>query len=190
LVEDVKGVNTGNALFIRLGQQHRQPGILNNVVVRNMRVQVPFSRTDEGYEIRGPALPFFHNVFPASVTGLPGYPVQNVTLENIQIIYPGRGNAAYANLPVSRLTQVPEQKSHYPEFSMFGELPSWGLYVRHVEGLTLRNVSVKIKAPDYRPAMVFDDVKGLKLQAVDILGDEKPGDGMIFHAVEQVVREE
>jgi hypothetical protein len=30
-----------------------------------------------------------HNIFPASVTGLPGHPVEDVTLEDIEITYPG-----------------------------------------------------------------------------------------------------
>lgn len=175
LVDHVKATNTGNAIFIRLGQQHREPGILRNIVIRNMKVEVPFERCDYDYVIRGPELPFFHNVFPASITGIPGYPVENVTLENIEIKYPGRGNAAYAHMPVSRLSQVPEQKKLYPEFSMFGELPAWGLYVRHATGLTMHNIRMQIKAPDYRPAMVLDDVKIRFLSRIDILGDDKPG---------------
>ncbi len=185
LVDGVSATNTGNAIFIRLGQQHRdKPGTLNNVVIRNMKVEVPFERSDYAYELRGPELPFFHNVFPSSITGLPGYPVQNVTLENIKITYPGRGNYAYAHLPVSRLTSVPEQANKYPEFSMFGELPAWGFYVRHATGLTMRNIRIRIKAADYRPAMVFDDVKGLTVESLQIAGDEKPGNGLILNAVE------
>lgn len=184
VVDNVQAKNTGNALFIRLGAQHRQPGTLKNIVIRNMKVSVPFDRPDSKYELRGPALPFFHNIFPSSITGLPGHLVENVTLENIEITYPGRGNPAYANLPVSRLTKVPEQRERYPEFSMFGELPAWGLYVRHVAGLTMRKITVKIKAPDYRPAMVFDDVKGLKMQEIGIFGDKKTDDPIIMHEVE------
>jgi hypothetical protein len=185
LVQNIKATNTGNAIFVRLGQQHREPGILRNVLIRNMKVEVPFERPDYAYELRGPELPFFHNIFPSSITGLPGFPVQNLTLENIEITYPGRGNYAYAHMPVSRLSEVPEQKKLYPEFSMFGELPAWGLYVRHVEGLILRNVIVKIKKPDYRPAMVFDDVKGLDLQQVEIQGDEKKEVPIVLKDVEK-----
>jgi hypothetical protein len=183
LVQNIKATNTGNAIFVRLGQQHREPGILRNVLIRNMKVEVPFERPDYAYELRGPELPFFHNVFPSSITGLPGHPVENISLENIEITYPGRGNYAYAHMPVTRLSEVPEQKKLYPEFSMFGELPAWGLYVRHVDGLSMRNVTVKIKKPDYRPAMVFDDVKGLKMTELKIEGDEKPEDPIVLKDV-------
>lgn len=175
LIENVNAVNTGNAIFIRLGDRSktRDPGSLRNVTLRNIKVEVAFERPDYAYEIRGPALPFFHNIFPSSITGIPGYPVENVTLENIEIIYPGRGNNGLANMPVSRLEEVPEKEAVYPEFSMFGELPSWGLYVRHVEGLTMKNIRLSIEALDYRPAMIFDDVHHLQLEAINVQGYTK-----------------
>jgi hypothetical protein len=51
---------------------------------------------------------------------------------------------------------------------MFGELPAWGLYVRHVKNLQLQNVQLDLMQPDYRPACIFDDVKQLKLESVSI----------------------
>jgi polygalacturonase len=185
LVDRVRATNTGNAIFIRLGQQWEDVGTLKNVTIRNVKVEVPFERNDYAYDMRGPELPFFHNVFPSSIAGLPGHPVENVTLENIEITYPGRGNKAYAHVPVYRLDEVPEQRDKYPEFSMFGELPAWGFYVRHAEGLTMNNVKVRIRKPDYRPAFVFDDVKGLKLGIMEIVGDDKGADGFFMRNVEQ-----
>jgi hypothetical protein len=179
VVEGIRAKNTGNAIFIRLGQMHREPGTLRNIVIRDMKVEVPWERPDDDYVLRGPALPFFHNVFPSSITGLPGHPVENVTLEDIEIIYPGRGNPAYANRPLSRIHMVPENPKKYPEFSMFGELPAWGLYVRHVDGLVLRDVRVKILKPDYRPAMVLDDVKRSEMSGVEVLGDVAGKDGIV-----------
>ena len=80
---------------------------------------------------------------------------------------------AYAHMPLYRIHEVPELITTYPEFSMFGELPAWGLYVRHVKGLTMRNVRVCIKEDDYRTAMVFDDVKKLSIQDLTVKGDAK-----------------
>ncbi|MEM9022310.1 MAG: glycoside hydrolase family 28 protein [Bacteroidota bacterium] len=189
LVQNIEATNTGNAIFIRIGKRwrNRPAGQLRNVVIRNIRVEVPFERMDYGYEIRGPELPFFHNVFPASITGLPGIPVQNVTLENIEITYPGRGNKAYAYLPLSRLDAIPELPEAYPEFSMFGELPAWGLYARHVEGLTLKGLKLRIKAPDYRPVMVFDDVKGLTVKGLEVKGDNKPNPIVLHNSAGAVI---
>jgi polygalacturonase len=175
LVEKINATNTGNAIFMRIGQIRKAkfPGTLRNVVIRKVKVKVPFNRPDHAYTIRGPALPFFHNTFPSSITGIIGHPIQSVLLEDVKIIYPGRGNAAYANLPINRISDIPELPKKYPEFSMFGELPAWGFYVRHVEGLKMKNVIIKIRKDDYRPALVFDDVEDLKFENLKIRGDNK-----------------
>jgi len=47
-------------------------------------------------------------------------------------------------------------------------LPSWAFYVRHVKGLTMKNVHLKVWDRDFRPAFVFDDVDGLMLDKIDI----------------------
>ncbi|MCC6815726.1 MAG: right-handed parallel beta-helix repeat-containing protein [Saprospiraceae bacterium] len=175
LVENIKAKNTGNAIFIRIGKVRGAPkaGPLRNVVIRNVEVSVPFDIPDKNYKIRGPMLPFFHNIFPSSITGNPGVFVENVSLENIKITYPGRGNKAYANLPLYRIKDVPELETEYPEFSMFGELPAWGFYCRHVKGLSFKNIQLEIEKPDYRPAMVFDDVHGLSIESIRVRGDKK-----------------
>ena len=174
LVENVEAKNTGNAIFIRLGKRNKSgpPGILRNVTIRNLKAEIAFERPDYAYEIRGPELPFFHNTFPASITGIPGAMVENITLQDIEIIYPGRGNPGLANLPVTALDRVPEKESAYPEFSMFGELPAWGFYVRHVRNLTMHNIKLTLMAPDYRHAIVLDDVHDMKGQSLKVKGDD------------------
>lgn len=176
VVNKIKATNTGNAIFIRLGDRNagKPPGTLKNVTIKNLKADISFRRPDYEYEIQGPDLPFFHNIFPSSITGIPGGHIENVVLENITIKFPGRGNNGLANMPLSRLDDVAEKISSYPEYSMFGELPAWGLYVRHMNGLTLKNVKLSIIRPDYRPAIIFDDVTGLALQSVIIKGDTKP----------------
>ena len=46
----------------------------------------------------------------------------------------------------------------YPEPSNFGILPAYGLYARHVKGLSVSNVSLTFAVEDGRPAVVLDDV--------------------------------
>lgn len=93
----------------------------------------------------------------SSITGLPGHPVRGVSLSDIDITMAGGGAAA----PIT----VPEAEGDYPHAPMFGPLPAYGLYVRHVEGLSLRNVRFRAAAPDARPAMVFDDVSEIECDA-------------------------
>ena len=173
LVENIEAKNTGNAIFIRLGKRNKTgpPGILRNVTIRNLKAEIAFERPDYAYDIRGPELPFFHNVFPASITGIPGAMVENITLQDIEIRYPGRGNPGLAHLPVSALDRVPEKESAYPEFSMFGELPAWGFFIRHVQNLTMHNIRLTLLAPDYRHAIVMDDVHDVKGQLLRVTAE-------------------
>jgi polygalacturonase len=87
------------------------------------------------------------------INGIPNHPVESLTLQNIQIELPGGGTAKAAAV------QLPEKESAYPEYNMFGKtLPAYGLYARHVRGLTLQNVQLISLKPDARPATIFIDV--------------------------------
>ena len=167
LVERIEAKNTGNAFFLRLGQRAGdRPSVLRNVTIRQLKCEVPFGRPDEAYDLRGPEVDFFHNPFPSSICGIPDHRIENVTLEDIEVSYPGRATKGMAYIPLWRVKDVPEQIQKYPEFSMFGELPAWALYARHVDGLTLRNIRFSLRDTDFRPAFVFDDVEGVSKENV------------------------
>lgn len=169
-IENIKATNTGNAIFIRLGHRKTEApiGVVRNIHITNVKVEVPSGKPDKGYEMEGPVVNYPHNVFPASITGLPGHPVENVVLENILVTYEGGGSKQVAQFGLDSLPKVPENAGDYPEFSMFGELPCWGLYVRHATGIQLKNVKLEYKKPDFRPAVVFDDVQQLQVDHLDI----------------------
>lgn len=172
-VLNIVAVNTGNAILIRLGHRNGdKPGSIKNVSIKNVKAQIPFGRPDIDYDLRGPEVDYFHNPFPASIAGIPGYSIENVILENIEITYPGRASKGMAYLPLSRLKDVLENEKGYPEFTMFGELPSWGFYVRHVNGIEMKNIKLLLEKEDFRPAFVFDDVKGLRLEKIDVPSDK------------------
>jgi hypothetical protein len=61
---------------------------------------------------------------------------------------------------------IPEMPREYPEPSMFGVLPAYGLYARHVRGLTVRDVSFTTTIEDGRPAIVLDDIDTGDLRGV------------------------
>ena len=164
VIDGVDADNTGNALFIRLGHRHGvKPGSIGNVIVRNLRCTVPFGRPDEGYDLRGPGLNTIFNPIPASITGLPDARVTGIRLENITVTYPGRGTKGMGYVGKYRLASMPEARDSYPEYTMFGELPAWGLFIRHVDGITLSNVDLRVESPDYRDAIVTDDVLDLNI---------------------------
>lgn len=169
-IQNVKAANTGNALFIRLGHRNKDDRYseVKNIYIAHVNVEVPTRKPDLGYPIEGPTVYPVHHVFPASITGLSSHPVENVTLEDIHITYQGGSSKNVPYVSLDSLYKVPEKEHSYPEFSMFGELPSWGLYVRHVKGLNLKDITLSFVKDDPRPAIVMDDVNQLKIDHVNI----------------------
>ena len=174
IISNILAENTGNAIFIRLGHRGgEKPGVVRNIRISDVKVEVPFIRPDINYELRALEVRVHHNPFPASIVGIPGHFVQDIELENIQITYPGRASKGKAYIPLNRLKQVPEKIGEYPEFSMFGELPSWGFYVRHAKGISMRNITLSLEDKDFRPAFVFDDVVGIDLDQINLPKEKK-----------------
>jgi hypothetical protein len=88
-----------------------------------------------------------------SIVGLPDHPVENVSLSNVTIRSEGGGKREWA------ANVIEEHANGYPEATMFGKLPSHGLYCRHVKGLMLTDLRLLTDEPDGRPALVMDDVQ-------------------------------
>lgn len=168
LVDGLEAVNTSNAIYLRTGIRwnNGKMGYLRNITLSNIKVEVPATKADAGYSYEGPIEDLPRNISPSGIVGIPELPIENVTLKNVEIIYPGGGNKLYAYRGTSdeELDSIPEMKDVYPEFSQFKELPSWGLFIRHANGITLDNVRLVAGAKDYRPAIVADDVQGLEIK--------------------------
>lgn len=114
-----------------------------------------------------------------SITGMPGYPIRNVSLSDINITFDGGGTGEDA------AKAIPENETKYPESTMFGTLPSYGFYCRHVDGLTFDNVKLQYSEPEWRPALVCDDVRNLKLfglEAQSMAGDTA---AIVFDSVQR-----
>jgi len=62
---------------------------------------------------------------------------------------------------------VPEMPGVYPEPSNWGILPAYGLYARHVDGLTIENLKLSWEVEDGRHAMVFDDASHVTLDGIE-----------------------
>ena len=187
-ISDIKAKNTGNAIFIKLGQRipNRPIGRVENIRISHVEADIPNTKPDKGYELEGPLDTIAYNLLPSSIVGLPNYPIKNIYLKDVHITYGGGGIRDTAYASVDSLSKIKEQAREYPEFSMFGELPAWAIYMRHTEGGVMKNVTVRLKAKDYRPAFVFDDVKQLKLNNIKITdGGSLPS--LIFKDVKEPV---
>lgn len=145
---------------------------ISNIVMRNVRVPIFVRLGNRANPIPGqpkPGIGKMRNITIAnvqatgaastgcSITGLADHPIENVTLQNIRIQFAGEGTAKDAAKP------VPEKEAAYPRGSMFGALPSYGVYCRHVSGLRLHNLDFSYDKDDARPALIADEVADLDL---------------------------
>ncbi len=145
----IKGVTV--PLFMRLGNRARlyeknQPksdiGKFRNVIISNI-VATDCSQIG------------------CSITGLPDHNIENVILANIHLGFEGTGTKKDAS------REIPEKPASYPESVMFGTLPAYGFFCRHVNGLKFHNVRFETTSADYRHAIVFDDVDEAVIDSLD-----------------------
>ncbi len=151
VVSDITMNKVGAPIFLRLGNRARlfkkdmkKPGlgVLRNVTISNI-------------EARGA------NPTGCAISGLPEAKIENVTLSNLRLSFAGGGTKE----DVGRV--VPERPADYPEYSMFGRLPAYGFYCRHVKGLKFRNVQLQLAKGDKRHALVLEDVEGALIEDLD-----------------------
>ncbi len=62
---------------------------------------------------------------------------------------------------------VPELPEVYPEPSNWGILPAYGLFAKHVDGLTLRNIRISCKVPDERHVCILDDANDVLIDGLE-----------------------
>jgi polygalacturonase len=94
----------------------------------------------------------------SSVTGIPGYDVENVLIDNFTLINKSGGTVADANLV------VPENVAGYPGEQMHGSiLPASGFYVRHARNIRFSNFRLVVEEDNVRPAFVLDDAKDIDI---------------------------
>ncbi len=179
VIDSIRSIHTGNPIFLRTGTRHtndNQKPYLKDITIKNMYAEVPFEKPDAGYGYEGPVEDLPRNVCPSIIAGIPDIRIENVRLENIHIVYPGHADPEYAYAGTSKeeLDAIEEQETRYPEFSNWKELPAWGFYIRHADGIVFDNVTITLAGEDYRPALVTDDVNGLRMKDLKIIDDFAP----------------
>ena len=103
---------------------------------------------------------------------MPGQPLRHISLSNIRLQYRGGGKAELAK------KEYREQGTNYPEPKFAKETPAFGLYARHVDGIEVDNVSFTTMKPDYRPAIMLDDVKNERI--TNIKADVQKGSKLVI----------
>jgi len=184
-VADVNMDKAGCAIFIRLGNRAR-PFLENNPKIYT-------NRAAEISNLPKPGMGSMFNVMinniqatnigitGCSITGIPSYPARDVTLSNIRISFTGGGTEDLVN---RKIEEFPDK---YPEYGMFGTLPAYGFFCRHVTGLTLDNIDLSYKEPDYRPAMFLDDVKDSRISDLSASCEEKTGSVIVIERSKNII---
>jgi polygalacturonase len=151
VVSNITMDKIGAPIFLRLGNRARpfkegmeKPGVgvMQNITISNI-------------EATGA------NPTGCAISGLPEAAIENVTLSNIRLSFEGGGATADA------ARAIPEMPTDYPEYRMFGKLPAYGFYCRHVKGLKLLNVQLQLAKPDKRHALALDDVDDALVDCLD-----------------------
>ncbi len=149
LLEDVTISNitmrdvSNSPIFLRLGSRLRGPqettkvGALRRVIISDVVVY----NADPKYA--------------SIISGIPGYMIEDVRLSNIRVYAQGGGTKEQAALDPA------ERETLYPEPTMFGELPAYGFFIRHVKGLQMRDVELSYLKPDRRSPFWLNDVTGI-----------------------------
>ena len=157
-------------IFLRLGNRMRAPegtpvGSIRRVNISNV--------------VAYDADPRYGSI----LSGIPGHDIEDVKLSDIRILYRGgltldqvaKQPADLVNTFFFRATggvpprepyATPEREKEYPEPSMFGMMPAYGFFLRHVTGVELHNVEVGFLKEDRRPPFVLDTVKAVDFQHV------------------------
>jgi polygalacturonase len=158
IIEDVTVDNlsmrdlTSAPLFIRLGRRMRAPAGTPVGAIRRINISnVVVSQANAPYA--------------SIVVGLAEHPVEDVRISNLTIVHGGGGKAADAQ------RAIPEQADHYPEPSMFGVTPGYGLFARHVRNLEVHHADLSTAAPDGRPPVALHDVNGARFDHVRFAHD-------------------
>lgn len=147
----------GTAIFLRSGNRGKVyrkgdtpqgKGQLKNILISNVY----------GTEIER---------YGCSITGLSDACAENIVLNNINLSFTGRKEPllfeGYPGREVPQLHKdsVPELANIYPRGEMFGKLPAYGFYVRHVRGITFNNICLRAASEEQRPPLLTDDVEEL-----------------------------
>jgi hypothetical protein len=108
------------------------------------------------------------------ISGIPGYEIRNLTIRDVHLSFAGEGAGK------EEVKEVPENESDYPEYMMFGKLPAYGIYARHVRNISLVNVRLECENEDSRPALFFEDAEGLVLSDLSLERPTGKGPAVVY----------
>ena len=155
-------------LFVRLanrGRKHTKDapvppiGIMRNIVINNI---VAYNTGN----------------YSSSITGIPGHYVENLSMSNIELFNKGGLRPADYNTDIST---VKEEEKGYPQPTVWKELPSSGLFIRHAKNIQVRGLSLGSDQEEQRIPIIAVDVDGLDISSVNKINNS--GSNVFFKGV-------
>jgi polygalacturonase len=132
-------------LFLRLCARMRGPSDARMGTLRRVKISHINSFNSTG-------------LYPGMIAGIPGSPIEDISLSDIYIHKVGGADKAMAD------SDPDEQVHGYPDQTRFpAMLPAYGLFLRHVRNLEMSNIEFRLDTADARPAIWAHDVNGLDL---------------------------
>ncbi|MBB3699902.1 glycoside hydrolase family 28 protein [Flammeovirga yaeyamensis] len=148
LIDSIKMTNVDMPLFVRLGERRlvyrnapQQPvGSMKGIKISNLTAK---ARKIEESRVQPPS--------GIMITGTPNHSIGFIELSNINITLPGAG------INSDNQTVVPENITQYPEYTLLGKSPVYGLYGRHIDKIKLENIAFHLENEDGREEMKLID---------------------------------
>jgi hypothetical protein len=198
---DFRNIAATNCVFQGgMGMRHGNPGIalytadggtldgvaIDNIVMRDVGTPLAILRSDRDRCALGNGPGPLNSVRIANViasgANLPGAPATGISIEGLSIAMVNAG------IGPKTLEAIPEFPKEYPQPTMFGPLPAFGLFLRHLSKISLRDLQLQAPAQEERPAIVADDVDALQLLGYTDDGAES-GSHLWFNNVRNSVAE-
>ena len=139
--KNIQYSDTGTGIFMILGwrgtQTNPKVGSISNInfqEVTGVSSKESWGSALSGSEIQGVV-----------------YSPKNITFQNVQMKFKGNDQFSQGHLPPS----PPEYQGQYPDPRMWPDLPSEGLYFRHVNNIVFKNLKLeRIPGKDARPVLL------------------------------------
>ena len=139
-------------IYIMVGTRKRGPEGTPNSTARNIQISdVKVTDADCRYS--------------SMISGVEGYPIQDVKIENVSIVY--RGGITLKDVETQeKANKFFLRMPGYPEPSAHGIQPAWGFCIYNAENVTFKNVSMVLMQRDERPIMHTENVHKVKTRRV------------------------
>mgnify|MGYP006274463893 CR=1 FL=1 len=163
VIDSITVTNSDMPLFMRLGErlnayrepEARTPGHLRNVQISNLIIDT----SPEGRLMAPTAI-----VITGERTADTTHFIENVRITDVTINLEGGGRIEDVGQVVERT-----RRNNYPEYIFFFEpdaprlFPAYGIYARHVRGLSFDDVRIETRQPDSRPLAFLENAHEVRL---------------------------